>query len=173
MHVGGEEPPNAAAHPVAGGLPSTFGEYHVLRAQPVMTHLMSVIAQGVLERHRDLRVVAVGAGMAWLPGWLWRFDSDFRAYGSDETPWLKRSPSEQLVEQVRVATYSFGAIQDVSGFQRLLGSAPWLSATLCYGGGFPRWDADSPDTVAAAFPPGWRDAVLRDNALAAFRWPDR
>jgi uncharacterized protein len=172
IHTGNEAPPNTAGQPAAGGLPSTFGEYYVLRAQPIMTHLMSMVTQGVLDRHRDLRVVALGAGVAWLPGWLWRFDSDYRSYASREAPWMKRFPSEQMVEQVRIATYSFGAIRDREGFQRLLASAEWLADTLCYGGGFPSWDADRPDQVAAAFPAAWHERILHTNALGAFRWPD-
>jgi uncharacterized protein len=172
IHTGSEAPPNTASQPTAGGLPSTFGEYYVLRAQPVMTHLMSLVSQGVLDRHRDLRFIAIGAGVAWLPGWLWRFDSDYRAYAGREAPWMKRFPSEQLLEQVRVATYSFGAIRDGEGFQRLLRSAEWLADTLCYAGGFPSWDADSPEAVADAFPPAWRKRILRENALSAFRWPE-
>jgi uncharacterized protein len=171
IHTGSEAPPNTASQPTAGGLPSTFAEYYALRAQPVMTHLMSLISQGVLDRHPDLRVVAIGAGVAWLPGWLWRFDADFRSYAAREAPWMRRFPSEQVREQVRVTTYSFGAIRDREGFRRLLGAADWLADTLCYAGGFPSWDADAPDAVAAAFPDAWRRRVLGENALAAFRWP--
>jgi uncharacterized protein len=170
LHTGSEAPPNTASQPTAGGLPSTFAEYYVLRAQPVMTHLMSLITQGVLERHRQLKVIALGAGVAWLPGWLWRFDSDFRSYAAREAPWFKRFPSEQVLDQVRIATYSFGAIRDRDGFGRLLEAAPWLADTLCYGGGYPSWDADRPDDVAAAFPAPWRGRILRKNALEAFRW---
>jgi predicted TIM-barrel fold metal-dependent hydrolase len=173
LHVGTESPPNTASHPTAGGYPSTFGELHVLRAQPLMTHLMSLIAQGVLERHPGLRVVAVGAGMAWLPAWLWRFDSDYKAYSARETPWLRRFPSEQVVEQIAVTTYSAGAVLEQPGFERLLRTAEWLRRCLCFASGYPRWDADAPDAVAGTFPAEWRGAIMRDTALGLFRWPDR
>jgi uncharacterized protein len=143
----------------------------VLRAQPLMTHLMSLIVQGVLDRFPGLRVLVAGAGMAWLPCWLWRFDSDHRAYAARETPWMKRFPSEQVLEQVRVASYCCGPVRGQPGFPRFTASAEWLDRVLCYGGGYPRWDSDSSEDAAACFPTEWRGAILRDNALALFRWP--
>lgn len=170
LHTGSESPPNTASHPAAGGYPSTYAEYHVLRAQPVMTHLMSLIVQGVLDRHPDLKVLVVGAGFAWLPSWAWRFDSDFRSYAARETPWMKRLPSQQLARQVRVTTYSFAPTPPPDAFQRLLRSSPWLAEVLCFASGSPRWDADEAEKVAAAFPAEWRAAVMHDNAGDLFRW---
>jgi predicted TIM-barrel fold metal-dependent hydrolase len=171
VHTGTESPPNTAGHPTAGGYPSTYGEYYSLRAQPIMTHLMSLIVQGVLETYPGLKVLAVGAGLAWLPGWTWRFDSDFKAYAARETPWLRRFPSEQLIRQVRVTTYSFRSAPEPEAFGRFLAAAPWLAGMLCFASGAPRWDADLPETVAAAFPEDWRPGLLHDNAAGLFRWP--
>ena len=56
----------------------TYAEFHALRAQSVLTHLTSLIVQGILERYPDMRVVLVGAGTTWIPGYLWRIDADFR-----------------------------------------------------------------------------------------------
>jgi len=172
IHTGTESPPNTAAHPTAGGYPSTYAEHYTLRAQPLMTHLMSLVVQGVLETYPGLKVLAVGAGMAWLPSWLWRFDSDFKAYSPRETPWLKSFPSEQVRRQVRVTTYSFRATPDPDVFGRLLAAAPWLAEVLCFASGAPRWDADAPETVAGAFPAAWRNKILHGNAAGLFRWPE-
>jgi uncharacterized protein len=171
LHAGVEAPPNTASQPTAGGIPSTFAEWHVLRAQPVMTHLMSLIVQGVLDRWPGLRVLVAGAGVAWLPGWLWRFDSDYKAYAARETPWMKRFPSEQLLDQVRVSTYSCAPVHEAPGFSRFLGSAEWLDRVLCYASGYPRWDSDTPEAAAACFPAEWRPAILSENAQTLFRWP--
>ena len=45
-----------------------------------------------------------------------------------------------------------------------------MDGVLCYASGFPDWDADDPATVEAHLPPKWREAVMRDNAAALFRW---
>lgn len=171
LHTGTESPPNTAGHPTAGGYPSTYGELYVLRAQPVMTHLMSIVVQGVLETFADLKVLAVGAGIAWLPSWAWRFDSDFKAYAARETPWMQRFPSEQLLKSVRITTYSFGPAPKAAALEGFLSAAPWLAGVLCFASGAPRWDADRAQDVSAAIPAEWRARVMHDNAAELFRWP--
>jgi predicted TIM-barrel fold metal-dependent hydrolase len=171
IHTGTESPPSTAGHPTAGGYPSTYAELYALRAQPIMTHLMSLIVQGVFETYPDLKVLAVGAGVTWLPAWAWRFDSDFKSYASRETPWMRSLPTQQLVRSVRVTTYSFQAAPAADAFARFLASAPWLAGILCFASGALRWDADQPDSVAAAFPADWVSRVMHDNAAQLFRWP--
>lgn len=173
INVGGDFPPNTASHPTAGGWPSTFAEYYCLRAQAIMTHLVSLITQGVLERHRDLKVMVVGAGVAWIPGWLWRFDGDFRAYSARETPWLRRSPSEQVRDQVRVSTYSLASEPADATLGNFLQAVPGMEDILCYASGFPAWDANHPAEVDSRFPRAWRTRILSDNAAGFFRWPSR
>jgi predicted TIM-barrel fold metal-dependent hydrolase len=144
---------------------------YALRAQPVISHLTSMIFQGVLEKFPTLRVLVVGAGMTWIPGFVWRLDSDFKAYGARETPWLKRMPSEQFAQQVRVSTHSFCSAPDAEQFAQLLETYDGIDDVLCFASGYPRWDTDDPASVAGYFPEASRAKVLRDNALALFRWP--
>jgi uncharacterized protein len=173
IHVGGEIPPNTSSHPTAGGLPTTYAEFYALRAQSVLTHLTSLIIQGVLERHRDLKVLIAGAGTAWIPGFLWRLDADFRSQGAREAPWLERMPSEQFMAQVRVTTYAGARGVAPERAIALAETVPGAEEVICYASGYPRWDAEVPETVVSRYPEAWRDKVLHDNALDLFRWPDR
>jgi len=72
IHLGGDAVPDTLTHPTAGGLPSTYAEFRVVGAQALMTHLVSLIGQGVFElfptsprRHRRRwRGLDPGIGLA-------------------------------------------------------------------------------------------------------------
>jgi len=60
-----------------------------------------LIADGVFDRHPDLRGAAVELGAGWVPEMLRRLDSVARIFGRvDESMRFERRPSEQLTEQM-------------------------------------------------------------------------
>jgi predicted TIM-barrel fold metal-dependent hydrolase len=172
IHAGGDALSESLSHATAGGLPATYAEYAVLRAQPLMHHLVSLIAQGVFIRFPTLRVQLVGAGISWLPSLIWRFDSQYITYRR-EMPWLKRPPSEYLREHVRFATYPLDVTPRPEQLLRLLEAFGGFEDMLMYGSGFPNWDTDEPTVVESRLPPAWRAKVFSDNALEFFRWSAR
>ena len=171
VHVHSEASPNTLTHPTAAGLPSTYVEYEILRAHAVMTHLTSLIGQGVFDRFPGLRVLALGAGVTWLTSWVWRFDAEHRGLGVSEAPWLRTIPSRYLRENVGVSTYSLngGGLlpQEVRALRQLEGA----EEIICYGSGLPAWDASPPGTLDAWLPAEWRSRVLSDNARRLLRLP--
>ena len=171
IHTGTDSPPNSTSQPTAGGLPATFAEYYALRGQPVYSHLLSMVTQGVFERHRGLKALFVGAGITWLPSLLWRMDADFQNYAAREAPWIKRYPRDQVAEQIRVTTYSMRGSPATPALRTHLAELDWMGDILCYASGYPRWDADSVKVVGERLPPKWHTRIFRENALALFRWP--
>jgi uncharacterized protein len=61
--------------------------------------MLSMIVQGVFERHPDLRVAFMESGAAWLPSWLHRLDEHAELVGWRETPDLSATPSEYFKRQ--------------------------------------------------------------------------
>jgi uncharacterized protein len=166
IHAGGDQLAGSTAHPAAGGLPSFYTDASALAAQSLQTHVASIVVQGVFERLRDLRVLAIGGGVGWI-GWLvWRLNMEYRAKRR-ETPWLERSPSQGFREHVRVATYPLEAPADPARTAQLVRGVA-LEDGLCYASGYPSWDCDSPAEVAARLSEDWAEGVLRENAAALY-----
>jgi predicted TIM-barrel fold metal-dependent hydrolase len=170
IHVNSDPPPFTLSHATGGGVPSTYAELYALRAQSVMSHLASIIGTGVMDAYPDLRLVIVGAGITWLPSFLWRIDNDYKAQGGIDVPWLKQLPSEHIRQRVRVTTYSPPGSALTSSQVKALRTVPWIQEVLCFGSGFPSWDASHPKRVAASLPAEWHEAVFRTNVRDVFRW---
>src|SRR4029079_1684453 len=103
IHSGGEGMGIAA--PPGGAGPVTFYiEWHTLgSACSIMSHLVSLLVHGTFERLPSLQVLLIEGGVAWLPGILWRLDTNWRRLRSGG-PWLDRKPSEVAREHVRFST---------------------------------------------------------------------
>jgi len=72
----------------------------VLHQAPEM-FISMMVADGVFNRHPNLRGAVVELGAGWVPSLLRRLDDVARAYGKvDESIRFDRKPSEQLTEQM-------------------------------------------------------------------------
>jgi predicted TIM-barrel fold metal-dependent hydrolase len=138
-------------------------------AQGMMTHLVSLVGQGVFEEYPDLRVLMIGGGLAWIPSLLWRFDAMYVAARPD-VPWLTKPPSEYVAANVRFGTYPLSSPAEPERLLRLLASYPGLQQMLCFASGFPDWDCDSPSDLQTRVPAAWLPDVFSSNAQALFRW---
>jgi predicted TIM-barrel fold metal-dependent hydrolase len=170
VHAGGDDQ-NNLSHMTAAGLPATYTEYRLLTAQPVMTHVVSLIGQGVFERWPNLRVLLVGCGVAWVPHLVWRFDMAYRALRRD-APWLRHDPSHYFREHVRLTTYPLATSGSPEALVALLRAFGGMDEILCYGSGFPYWDAGDVDDTAARLPRDWWRRVFHDNAASVFRFEE-
>ncbi|TMJ97574.1 MAG: amidohydrolase [Actinobacteria bacterium] len=167
IHSGGEGMGIAA--PPGGAGPSTFYiEWHTLgSACSTMAHLVSLLCHGTFERLPNLRVLLMEGGVAWLPGILWRLDTNWRGL-REEVPWLTRKPSEVAADHVRFSTQP---LEHTDGNDELLFemlAAAGAPDNLCFASDYPHWDFDDPKFMVNRLPDSWRDAVLHDNAAELY-----
>jgi predicted TIM-barrel fold metal-dependent hydrolase len=75
--------------------------------RPPMQTLATMIFDGVLERHPDLRVGVIEQGAIWVPGWMRQMESAVEAFARHEERLRRLSlrPSEYVRRQVRVTPY--------------------------------------------------------------------
>ncbi len=153
----------------AGGAPLTFAEYQALSPMALMSHLLSLLANGVLLKYPSLRVYVVGAGISWIPGFLRRLEMSWLAFRR-EVPWMREPPSETFRRQVRVSTYGLERGARPQMLRGWIDLMPDLEDLLVYGSGFPSWDTASPAEVRDVLPEGWHAKVLSENAAGWLRW---
>jgi uncharacterized protein len=167
IHSGGEGI-GIAAPPGGAGPPTFYIEWHTLgSAGSVMAHLVSLVVHGVFERFPSLRVVLLEGGVAWLPGILWRLDTNWRGLRS-ETPWLERRPSEVVREHIRFTTQP---LEHTDGEDELLWrmlEAVGAPDTLLFSSDYPHWDYDEPGYLIRRLPDGWRDRIMWKNAAELY-----
>jgi predicted TIM-barrel fold metal-dependent hydrolase len=167
IHSGGEGMGIAA--PPGGAGPVTFYiEWHTLgSACSTMSHLVSLLCHGTFERLPTLKVLLIEGGLAWLPGILWRLDTNWRALRS-EVPWLERKPSEVAREHVRFSTQPLEHTdgQDDTLFEML--AAAGAPDNLCFASDYPHWDFDDPGFMLKRLPEEWRASVLHENAAELY-----
>jgi uncharacterized protein len=164
IHTSGEGMGLAA--PGGGAGPHTFYiEWHTVgSATSLMAHMTSLICNGIFERLPTLRVMLLEGGVAWLPGLLWRLDTNWRGLRA-EVPWLERKPSEIMRDHIRFSTQP---LEHTDGNDALLFemlAAAGAPEILCFASDYPHWDWDDPRFVLRRLPDEWRQKVMHDNAV--------
>ena len=130
LHFGGS--PGIA--PTASGWPTSWLEEHVDMASAFAAQLTSLIVEGALDAHPELRISLIESGFAWLPGHLWRLDKSWRGLRR-EVPWTTRLPSEYVRDHVRVALQPVDGPTDPAELTRVaeqLGSEQMLMFSSDY-----------------------------------------
>lgn len=92
-----------------GGGENVRGKDMISLHQPAETFVGTLVLDGVLERHRDLRVGVVELGAAWVPAMLRRLDqiAEIWKRSEPELGSLTRKPSEQITQQMGFTPYPF------------------------------------------------------------------
>jgi hypothetical protein len=167
IHSGGEG--MGVAAPPGGAGPVTFYiEWHTLgSACSTMSHLVSLLCHGTFERFPALKVLLIEGGVAWLPGILWRLDTNWRALRS-EVPWLERKPSEVAREHVRFSTQPLEHTDGRDDLLFELLEAVGAPDNLCFASDYPHWDFDDPGFMLNRLPEAWRVKVLHENAAELY-----
>lgn len=158
--------------PTATGYPTYYLEYHTLLTTIAMSHLVSLIAQGVFEKYPGLKFTLIEGGVAWLPALLWRLDTNWKALRR-EVPWVRELPSEIAGRHVRLSTQPLEQPADPRDLKHTLEAYPPLKEMLLFATDYPHWDADSPELIVRRLPSGWADAVMSENARAHYGLPAR
>lgn len=141
-------------HPVTAiGWPSHYVEDYVAQAEAMQGQLASLVTEGAFTKFPELRVVLIESGVSWLPAFLWRFSKFWRGLRT-EVPWVTRSPTEIVRDNVRLTLQPFDAPDDPAAVARIIehiGS----DEILLFASDYPHWQFDGDAVV-----PGGVDAAL-------------
>ena len=167
LHPGAE---GALCSSTPVGRPSNYFEWHTGIPLTFQAHLISMVSEGVFEAFPNLKLVLVEGGMAWLAHTMWRMDKNFKALRS-LTPWLKRAPSETILNHVRITTQP---MEEPKNSAHLLQMLDMIGAekTVCFASDFPHWDFDDPRRVfPKAIDPALKRRIFYDNAAELYGLP--
>ena len=165
MHFGG-----ASDGPItAAGWVSFYIEDHVAAAQATQAQVISLVCSGVFERFPRLRVVLTEGGFAWLPPLMWRLDQAWVRL-RDETPLLRRAPSEYIRECMRITTQPMEEPPNGRQFLQLLDQFG-SDDMILFATDYPHWDFDDPTAAfPAPLPARLAPKVMAENARALYRF---
>ena len=154
--------------PGGAGLPTFYIEWHTIgSAGSIMAHLVSLVCHGLFERLPTLRVLLLEGGVAWLPGILWRLDTNWRALRSD-TPGSSGS-------RARSSATTFASPPSRSNTRTVTTRCSSRCSRrrgrpdlLCFASDYPHWDLDDPAYTLGRLPEAWRENVMHGNAAALY-----
>jgi len=158
----GTEGKGVSRAPTPSGHPTRYMEWHNILPINYMTHVNSLICEGVFEKFPKLTFIAIEGGFAWLPHLIWRMDKNYKAL-RDTTPWLKRLPSEYVMDHIKLTTQP---IEEPQNKQDLLDILRMINAgqTLMYSSDYPHWDFDHPDLALPPLDPELRHRIYAGTA---------
>jgi predicted TIM-barrel fold metal-dependent hydrolase len=150
----------------AGGSPTYYVEWHTGLSQVFAANLVSLVCHGVFERFPTLKVVITEGGLGWVPDVLWRLDKNVRGL-RDEVPWIKRLPSEYIIDHVRFTTQPLPEPQRRQHLHTLC-EIVHADRTLMFSSDYPHWDFDEPRHALTSLPAGVQERVRAANAVETY-----
>lgn len=162
----GTESAGISGPPTPSGYPSRYMEWHNILPTNYMAHINSIICEGIFERFPKLRIVAVEGGLAWVPHLMWRMDKNWKALHSS-APWLKKAPSEYLVEHVRLTTQPIEEPEDPAHLVAIL-EMMQAEKTVMFSSDYPHWDGDNPKFSLPRLPDEMVERIYYKNAAELY-----
>ena len=162
----GTEGRGIAGAPTNVGWPRNYLEWHTNLSQGYQAHVVSLVLEGVFEKFPNLHFVCLEGGLAWLPHVMWRMDKNWKALRT-QAPWLKRLPSEYIVDHIRLSTQP---IEEPPRSEQLLQMFEMMRAdrTVMFSSDYPHWDYDSPTHGLPKLPDDLRERIMWRNAAELY-----
>jgi predicted TIM-barrel fold metal-dependent hydrolase len=162
----GTEGRGVSGAPTPSGYPTRYMEWHNILPTNYMTHVNSLVCEGVFEKFPGLNFVCIEGGLGWLPSLMWRMDKNYKGLRSS-APWLRRLPSEYIKDRVYFTTQPIEEPGNPEFLHRMIEMAG-VEDRIMYSSDYPHWDYDSPKVVQTAFPKAIRDRVMAGNAMRLY-----
>ena len=152
--------------PVAGGVPTHHLDYRIGINQPFQMHVANLVSTGIFERFPNVKFEFAEVGFTWVADLMWRLDAYWKAARKD-TPWIKRPPSEYIMDHVKFTTQPFIEPARHQQIEQVLEMVR-ADRTLMYSSDFPHWDSDDPTEVLKLIPDHLKRRVMVENAIDLF-----
>ncbi|CAM3729115.1 amidohydrolase family protein [Occultella aeris] len=162
----GTEGAGTSLPPTPVGWPSRYMEWHNILPIGYMAQINSMVTEGVFEQFPSLQFVAIEGGMAWLPHLMWRMDKNYKAL-RDTAPWLKRLPSEYILDHVKLTTQPIEEPRRPHELREILAMID-AERTLMFSSDYPHWDFDNRDLILSSVEATTRDRIMGGTAAELY-----
>lgn len=152
--------------PRMAGIPSFYIEWHACLAQIHYSNVVSMVCHGVFERFPSLKVVIAEGGFTWLAELMWKLDRDWQGL-RDEIPWVKRPPSEYVLESVWCTSQPFVEPHKKQHVTQVLDMVR-ADRTILFSSDYPHWDFDDPQRALSTMSPDLRRQIMLDGPLEVY-----
>jgi predicted TIM-barrel fold metal-dependent hydrolase len=147
----------------------SYAENHVAFVINHEIQLTSVVMQGVRERFPNLRLIWEEAGVFWIPGLMFRLDTEYARRRSDHT--ILRKPPSEYIKDYYFGTQPLDEVSDKK-YLRYLFEMIDGERTLMYASDWPHQDFDHPRVIRNLpfLSEEGKQKILGGNALGVLRF---
>ena len=153
--------------PTPVGYPTYYMESRMSRPTVASAHATSLICEGVFEKFPDFKFALIEVQQLWAVSVMWHLDTDWKAI-RDQTPWLKRLPSEYFREHIRIGSQPMHEPEKPEQMYQML-EMLHADETLIFCSDFPHFDWNDPVTTFPKLDEDLHHRIFAGNALDMLR----
>lgn len=135
-------------------------------AHVVQSQVVSLITEGTLDAHPDVKIAVLEAGFTWIGPFLWRFDKEWRNLRR-LVPWVRRAPSEYLREHFRFTIQPLDAPARDDHFSQAIDQIG-SESVLMYASDYPHRHPTAPRRLLDLVAPSHAARIRSGNARALY-----
>lgn len=151
---------------------NSFAESQTNNGLTFQAAIASLIFGGVPEKYPELKFVFNEGGFGWVPNLMYTMDTHWKMLVR-EVPWVKRPPSQQLLDQMWFGTQPMMDPEDPKNHKNVVALAEMIGRDkILFTSDYPHWTFDAPQAALAHFPKEFRDKILYKNAMELYKLPD-
>ena len=165
-HIGGGGGA-ARTTPTPVGYPTYYMESRMSRPTVASAHATSLICEGVFEKFPNFKFALIEVQQLWAVSVMWHLDTDWKAL-RDQTPWLKRLPSEYFREHIRIGSQPMHEPEKPEQMYQML-EMLHADETLIFCSDFPHFDWNDPVTTFPKLEADLHHQIFAGNALNMLR----
>jgi predicted TIM-barrel fold metal-dependent hydrolase len=150
----------------AGGNAANYFQNHTLMCQIAMAEVVSIVADGVLQRFPTLKFVFLEYGFSWMLHLMWRMDAEWRSLHAD-APWLVEQPSHYIRQSIRCSTQPIDQPERKGDLAQMVEMIHG-DEILVFSTDYPHWDNEFPDNALNGLSAEMQERIFYKTALETF-----
>lgn len=150
--------------------PTGWGSYrledYVNYASVFQAQVQSFVLEGAFVKYPSLRLVLMESGFTWMPAFMWRLEKTWHALRA-EVPWVDRSPSQIIRDNVRVTIQPHDSPPTARDFEQVINQIG-SDRMLLFATDYPHWQFEDNDALPDGMSADLARKVCIDNPAETY-----